>query len=67
MGPVRGWRPTASRLPAATLSDCGVSFFKFFDFILIFFFGVMRNFLAFWKNGCTMPPFFEACPYTWKC
>jgi hypothetical protein len=20
-----------------------------------------------WKNGCTTPPFFEACPYTWKC
>ena len=25
----------------------------------------MKN-LAFWKNGCTVPPFFEACPYTWK-
>jgi hypothetical protein len=22
--------------------------------------------LAFWKNGCKTPPFFEACPYTWK-
>jgi hypothetical protein len=22
---------------------------------------------GFWENGCTAPPFFEACPYTWKC
>ena len=22
--------------------------------------------LAFWKNGCTTLPFFEACPYTWE-
>jgi hypothetical protein len=22
---------------------------------------------GFWENGCTTPPFFEACPYTWKC
>jgi hypothetical protein len=21
---------------------------------------------GFWKNGCTTPLFFEACPYTWK-
>jgi hypothetical protein len=22
---------------------------------------------GFWENRCTAPPFFEACPYTWKC
>jgi hypothetical protein len=22
--------------------------------------------LAFWKNGCTAPPFFETFPYTWS-
>jgi hypothetical protein len=22
--------------------------------------------LAFWENGCTTLPFFEACPYTWE-
>ena len=22
--------------------------------------------MTFWENGCTTPPFFEACPYTWE-
>jgi hypothetical protein len=22
---------------------------------------------GFWKNGCTIHPFFQASPYTWKC
>jgi hypothetical protein len=22
--------------------------------------------MAFWENGCTELPFFEACPYTWE-
>jgi hypothetical protein len=26
----------------------------------------MRMGLAFWENGCTAPPFFEPCPYTWE-
>jgi hypothetical protein len=26
----------------------------------------MRMGLAFWENGCTTLPFFEACPYTWE-
>jgi hypothetical protein len=38
-----------------------------FDFILFYFLGVLRNFLAFWENGCIAPPFFEPCPYTLKC
>jgi hypothetical protein len=40
--------------------------FQIFYFI-IFLGGLLRNFLAFSKNGCTTPPFFEACPYTWNC
>jgi hypothetical protein len=69
MRPVCGRRATAGCSPAAGLSNCGISVFKFFDFFDFdfFLFGVMRNFLAFWENGCTTPPFFEACPYTWKC
>jgi hypothetical protein len=40
-----------------------LAIFSFFSFFL----DVMRMGLAFWENGCTSPPFFEACPYTWKC
>jgi hypothetical protein len=48
-------------------------FSNFFDFLKFFikFFWVLRwslgMGLAFWENGYTAPPFFEACPYTWKC
>jgi hypothetical protein len=41
------------------------AFFLFLQFLDFFsFFGVMRMGLAFWENGCTTLPFFEACPYT---
>jgi hypothetical protein len=42
-------------------------FLATFEFFFIFFFGVMRMDLAFWENGCTTLPFFEACPYTLEC
>jgi hypothetical protein len=53
----RGW-PAMAR----SLSDCGLA--PFFPF---FWFSFLEIGLAFWENGCTTPPFFEACPYTWKC
>jgi hypothetical protein len=36
-----------------------------FFYIFLYFFEFI--FLEVWENGCTGPPFFEACPYTWKC
>jgi hypothetical protein len=38
----------------------------FFSFLFLFL-EVWGMGQGFWKNGCTAPPFFEACPYTWKC
>jgi hypothetical protein len=38
------------------------NYFILFYFIL--FFGLIRDFLAFWENGCIAPLFFEVCPYT---
>jgi hypothetical protein len=48
-----GRGPSSNRLRAT---------FKFFIF-----FGSVEMGLAVWENGCATPPFFEACPYTWKC
>jgi hypothetical protein len=36
--------------------------FKIKEFLEV---GEMRQ--GSWENGCTTSPFFEACPYTWKC
>jgi hypothetical protein len=47
------------RWATATLYAYVVSFFKKIGFFLDFLFGVMKNFLVFWKNGCTAPPFIE--------
>jgi hypothetical protein len=55
----KGEASTEKRGPVPLVLPIFLNFFKVF-------FGLMRNFLAFWKNGCTTPPFFEACPYTWK-
>jgi hypothetical protein len=38
---------------------CNLAFFSLF-------LCVMRMGLAFWENGCTTLPIFEACPYTWE-
>jgi hypothetical protein len=68
-GGVSGWLATNDRSSAVarSLTDCMLAsiFWQFFHFFS-FFFGVMRMGLAFWENGCTTPPFFEACPYTWE-
>jgi hypothetical protein len=42
-------------------------FFEFFLFLKNEFLEVWEMGQGFWENGCTAPPFFEACPYTWKC
>jgi hypothetical protein len=42
-------------------------FLKFFNLKKNEFLEVWEMGQGFWKNGCTAPPFFEACPYTWKC
>jgi hypothetical protein len=40
---------------------------KFLKFFLKFFLEVWVMGQGFWENGCIVPPFFEAYPYTWKC
>jgi hypothetical protein len=42
-------------------------FFEIFLFKKKEFLEVYEMDQGFWENGCTTPPFFEACPYTWKC
>jgi hypothetical protein len=42
-------------------------FFEIFLFLKNEFLKVWEMGQGFWENGCTAPPFFEACPYTWKC
>ena len=41
--------------------------FFFFQILFSFFWKVWKMDLAFPENRYTTPPFFEACPYTWKC
>jgi hypothetical protein len=57
-GARHGRRVTNSRPLAAAQAPWAVSSSKFFYYFIIFCFGLTRNFLAFWKNGCTTPPIF---------
>jgi hypothetical protein len=57
-------RPTDARQPRVdtwTGLDCRFFYKK------NYFLEVWEMGQGFWVNGCTTPPFFEACPYTWKC
>jgi hypothetical protein len=77
LGEAGDQRSSASRV---CLSYCRVTVFYFFIFLFFYFFiflffyfflnkkslGVLRNFLTFWEYGCTVHPFFQASPYTWK-
>jgi hypothetical protein len=67
--PAQGQLATSGRPPAAgrhlDLLDCP-NFFEIFLFLKNEFLEVREMGQGFWKNGCTAPPFFEACPYTWK-
>jgi hypothetical protein len=50
-------------------SPCHPHFFGIFGFFFYFSFWSYEEVwmgLPFWKNGCTTPPFIEACLYTWK-
>jgi hypothetical protein len=58
-----GRRPAGQRL---ALLDCP-HFFEIFLFKKNKYLEVWEMDQGFWENGCTTPPFFEACPYTWKC
>jgi hypothetical protein len=67
----RGRRPKVSSPgPAAgrylRLWDSS-NFFEIFLFKKKEFLEVWVMGQGFWENGCRVPPFFEACPYTWKC
>jgi hypothetical protein len=57
----------ASKQPRVTSRPWPCLDFLLFKKNLIFFLEVWRMGHGFWENGCTTPPFFEACPYTWKC
>jgi hypothetical protein len=61
--PDRSKRHPAGR--CLDLLDCP-NFFEIFLFKKNEFLEVWEMGQGFWKNGCTAPPFFEACPYTWK-
>jgi hypothetical protein len=61
-----GWRATTGCQSTVALPSYGISFFNFFGFLKSLSFGIMRILMAFWENGYTTPPFFEACLYTWK-
>jgi hypothetical protein len=62
-----GGRPLVAGRPKACPTAASL-FSIFFIFVFDFdFWPVLRNFLAFWENWCTTPPFFEACPYILKC
>jgi hypothetical protein len=64
--PVGDQRSPAGR--GLTPGPIGLSqFFEIFLFLKNEFLEVWEMGQGFWKNGCTAPPFFEACPYTWKC
>jgi hypothetical protein len=64
---VAGGRPTISHRPQpAVWQTVGCPFFCN-CFFLILFFGKFEMSLTFWKNGCTVLPFFETCSYVWKC
>jgi hypothetical protein len=58
---------TSGRPPAAgrhlRLSGCP-NFSEIFLFKKNEFLEVWEMGQGFWENGCTAPPFFEACPYT---
>ena len=63
----RTWSPgtIVGRKPAAahTMSNSGwPSFLGNFKLFFTFLFGIVKMGLAFWENGCTTLPFFEAAP-----
>jgi hypothetical protein len=60
-------RRPAARGRRLSLSS-GIQFFEFKNFKKkIEFLEVREIGQGFWETGCTVPPIFEACPYTWKC
>jgi hypothetical protein len=59
-------RSPAGRGSALSLSSC-TQLFEIFLFKKKEFLEVREMGQGFWENGCTIPPFFEACPYIWKC
>jgi hypothetical protein len=64
-----GRRPVIARWPQAcpTIASLFSNLLIFFCFKKKILLEVLRNFQAFWENGCTVHPFFKASPYTWKC
>jgi hypothetical protein len=68
--PAASGRPLVARRPRVVdTCACGDSsnFFEIFLFKKNEFLEVWVIGQGFVENGCTAPPFFEACPYTWKC
>jgi hypothetical protein len=61
--PEASQRPTVAHQPQHAPPILSSPIPNFFNFLEV----LLGNFLAFWENACTTPPFFEACPYTWKC
>jgi hypothetical protein len=59
------WSP-ANRGPQSIKLRVGPLFPILLVFYFILFFDCLEMGLAFWENGCTTPPFLEACPYTWE-
>jgi hypothetical protein len=66
-----GTRPaTRGRSPVAATALKPSDYVPFYIYKLIIFkkkLEVQGMGQAFWKNECIALPFFEACPYTWKC
>jgi hypothetical protein len=60
--PAAGGRPQVDAWIGSALS-LFLEFFFFPNFLL----EVWGMGQGFWKNGCTIHPFFQASPYTWKC
>jgi hypothetical protein len=67
--PRAGRRLAVARWPRVDASACRAisSFLKKKLFKKKEFLEVREMGQGFWENGCTAPPFFEGCPYTWKC
>jgi hypothetical protein len=64
-----GRQPAVARQPRVDTCAYGDSsnFFEIFLFKKKEFLEVWVMGQGFWENGCTAPPFFEVCPYTWMC
>jgi hypothetical protein len=65
-GPGINPQPAGDRGLNLNLSGCP-NFFEIFLLKKNEFLEVWEMGRGFCEDGCTTPPFFEACPYTWKC